>query len=548
MATLSDINETLLKQNSALDKTVSGIDALTEVFQKQLSKPEKKDQSDQDRVSKLDKLEQTIEERQRRPRAMPTTFREGFMRGSGLTGFGNFIGDFFGSALGDMLAPLLASMLAGSAFIGALKGAAGIAFGKVVPWAILAGTIAAFFGDEIKNFVEHYFDTDGDGYVTVSTMFNKELKLKNGYVVTGVVAAAGILAQLAIGVVLRGVKKLTVGGLMGLAGITGLKSLLNRTRAPAVDLTDDARARATQNATKQGPKTTSAKPSIRTRPPRTSAVTSAPAPDNFDVRTGRFRDSVTGRFKSVDEATAAIRAKDAAKAARYTRILKLARYAGMLGLALDFMDPLMAIYNGEPDSVIKQQLMGTLGSVSGATLGALAGAAGSTLIPVWGQSGFGNAVSAVAGGVAGGLAGEYTAESLASWLMDPNSSWPSPAKTSIDAETLRSSPSTEGEAGRTAMAQIAREARIAFLDSRGMNRPVQPRASGAVGEQIGTIPGTAAREVTTPQQNIVVQQPPAQQTAPAAQGAGGAFFAPPASPIDILDAVSVYQRRRFFTY
>jgi hypothetical protein len=81
------------------------------------------------------------------------------------------------------------------------------------------------------------------------------------------------------------------------------------------------------------------------------------------------------------------------------------------------IDPAMAIYNGESEEEIKKQIAGALGTIGGAYLGAIAGAAGATMIPIVGQSGIGNLLGGAIGGVAGALSGEYLAESIADALM-----------------------------------------------------------------------------------------------------------------------------------
>lgn len=120
------------------------------------------------------------------------------------------------------------------------------------------------------------------------------------------------------------------------------------------------------------------------------------------------------KFKSAEDLAEAILTQKAAKAAKYARFLKV---IGPLGALVDLYDPLWAIYTDQPENVVKKELAGTLGSVSGAYLGAIGGAAATTLIPVVGQSGIGNIIGGLLGAVAGSFAGEYTAESLADFLL-----------------------------------------------------------------------------------------------------------------------------------
>lgn len=130
--------------------------------------------------------------------------------------------------------------------------------------------------------------------------------------------------------------------------------------------------------------------------------------------TGAMVDQTTKKFKSVDDLAAAILSENTAKAAKYSKFLKV---VGPLGALVDLYDPLYAIYTDQPEEVIRKELVGTLGSVSGAYLGAVAGAAATTLIPVVGQSGIGNVIGGLLGAGVGAFAGEYTAESLADFLL-----------------------------------------------------------------------------------------------------------------------------------
>lgn len=131
---------------------------------------------------------------------------------------------------------------------------------------------------------------------------------------------------------------------------------------------------------------------------------------------GRVIDSKTGKFKSIDAIMDALKAEGrAATLAKYAKFFKFAGPAMTIIPAL--IDPAMAIYNKESDQEIKKQIAGALGTIGGAYLGAIAGAAGATMIPVVGQSGIGNLLGGIIGGVGGALSGEYLAESLADALM-----------------------------------------------------------------------------------------------------------------------------------
>jgi len=144
---------------------------------------------------------------------------------------------------------------------------------------------------------------------------------------------------------------------------------------------------------------------------------------------GRVIDSKTDKFQSIDAIMDALKSEGrAATLAKYAKFFKFAGPAMTIIPAL--IDPAMAIYNDESEQEIKKQIAGALGTIGGAYLGAIAGAAGATMIPVVGQSGIGNLLGGIIGGVGGALSGEFLAESLASALMGGPA--PEPVSTEYD--------------------------------------------------------------------------------------------------------------------
>lgn len=128
----------------------------------------------------------------------------------------------------------------------------------------------------------------------------------------------------------------------------------------------------------------------------------------------------SGKFKNLDEAVEAL--AKSGKAAKYGRLIQfmagLAKLAPTAAIAADFIEPAWAIYTDQPADVVKKELVGAFGSLSGGTLGAIAGAgvvsmaagpAAATGIP--------GLLGGMVGGVAGALSGEYTAEAIAKFLM-----------------------------------------------------------------------------------------------------------------------------------
>lgn len=134
---------------------------------------------------------------------------------------------------------------------------------------------------------------------------------------------------------------------------------------------------------------------------------------------GRIINSKTGQYASATEILDEI--EKAGKWARYSKLLKFLRAAGYVGVAMAFIDPIYAMYIGAPESEIKKQLAGAMGSIGGATLGAIIGAAGITAIPVVGQSGVANIAGGLVGGIVGAVAGEWLIESLVEYLFDTSS-------------------------------------------------------------------------------------------------------------------------------
>ena len=95
---------------------------------------------------------------------------------------------------------------------------------------------------------------------------------------------------------------------------------------------------------------------------------------------------------------------------KYSRFLKFAGPA--LSVIPALIDPLMAIQNGEPDDVIQKKIVAALGSIGGATLGAIAGGLLGTKVPI-----IGNVLGATIGGIAGAFSGQSIAELVADLLI-----------------------------------------------------------------------------------------------------------------------------------
>jgi len=181
------------------------------------------------------------------------------------------------------------------------------------------------------------------------------------------------------------------------SGNTALKTDPKPPNSPKANAKPNAKPSATPNA----------KPSATPKPKSNvvkfpSAVNTAPS--------GKV---VKGPQASKPTISQLLKEMPADKLARFSNLFRFLGPAAAVIPAL--IDPVMAIKNDEPDSVIRKELAGALGSVGGGVLGALAGGAAGTAVP-----GIGNAVGLFVGGTAGAFMGEYLVEKITSHLMGDN--------------------------------------------------------------------------------------------------------------------------------
>ena len=182
---------------------------------------------------------------------------------------------------------------------------------------------------------------------------------------------------------------------------------------------------ATPPASSTSPRPTTPPASSTSPKPTTGGVGSTPKPTNIPSSmkvnsAGRVIDAGTGRFQSAQQVADALKAEGrAATLAKYAKFLKFAGPA--MAVIPSLIDPIMAIYNDAPEEEVKKQIIGALGSISGATLGAIGGAAMGSAVP-----GAGTLIGGLAGAFGGAILGEGLAEELADWLLgtgpapDPN--------------------------------------------------------------------------------------------------------------------------------
>ena len=275
-------------------------------------------------------------------------------------------------------------------------------FGRFGGIAGFFGTLGYAYGDDLyKKYI-----ADPEGAIvsegTFTTLFTV-LSAAVGLVVTNM----GIAAAKALGV--------------------KAKAILTPTAKVAATVAGNGLTAAQRTALSQMPKTvpTPPAPALRTSDIVKKVADGAKLPSGTQINSaGRLTDTKTNSFKSVKEVAEAME-KDATKAAKFAKYAKFFKFAGPAMAVLPaLLDPAMAIYNDESDEEIRKQIVGALGSVSGAYLGGALGLAGTTMIPLVGQSGIGNFLGTVFGAVGGAFAGEFLAEEVADMLMGGSTAEP----------------------------------------------------------------------------------------------------------------------------
>jgi hypothetical protein len=395
MTTLAEINQTLQQQlgvmseqGKSIERTSNSIESVKKTIASVLL---------QQKSDRLQAVEDKRElQKKEKTSAMPSGFLAGLGKGIGVSWLGDLIGGVFGSLLGK-----------GGSLLGMLTGAIGLAAGKLLVWTAIGTLIANFFGDEIKAFVEKFKEFTGID-------LNAELE-KTGYKEEILFAATTALGALTLGFT-KLIAKLSARAVLTL-GSAGLGMLgLGKPDAPkttkATKASTGGRARSTTGSTaKPIPKPTAKSPI------RPGQATSGQLPKGFSLnKAGRVIRSGTGQFATTDEVLKAI--ESAGKGAKYLKLIKFLGAAGTVTESL--IDPALAIYNDAPESEVRKQLVGSLGSIGGAALGGALGVAGVTAIPGVGQTGIANILGGVAGAVVGSVSGEWLVEELADFLMGTN--------------------------------------------------------------------------------------------------------------------------------
>tara|TARA_B110000902_G_scaffold266061_1_gene352385 strand:- start:54 stop:1706 length:1653 start_codon:yes stop_codon:yes gene_type:complete len=162
------------------------------------------------------------------------------------------------------------------------------------------------------------------------------------------------------------------------------------------------------------------------KPSAASVLKGGKMPSGMSVNAhGRVINSVTGKFVGAEAIKNAMKAEGRlSQAAKYMKFFKFAGPA--LAVVPALIDPLMAIYRGESKDEIHKQLAGALGTVGGASLGGLAGAAfGTGIFP-----GVGTLIGGLLGGGVGAFLGEDLAEAIAGAVLDGDDLDPNAVKKS----------------------------------------------------------------------------------------------------------------------
>jgi hypothetical protein len=405
MTTLAEINQTLQQQLSlmaeqgkSIERTSNSIESVKKTIASVLLQQKSDRLQAVEDKRELQKKEKTSD--------MPSGFLAGLGKGTGVSWFGDLIGGVFGSLLGK-----------GGSLLGMLTGAIGLAAGKLLVWTAIGTLIANFFGDEIKAFVEKFKEWTGIDIIA-------ELE-KTGYKEEILFAATTAIGALTLGFT-KLIAKLSARAVLALGtaglGMLGFGSKTPPTANPtakAQQPTQPAKAQQpTQPAKAQQPtQPAKAQQPTAKSPVRPGQATSGQLPKGFSLnKAGKVIRSGTGQFATTDEVVKAIEL--AGKGTKYLKLLKFLGAAGTVTESL--IDPALAIYNDAPESEVRKQLVGSLGSIGGAALGGALGVAGVTAIPGVGQTGIANILGGVAGAVVGSLSGEWLVEELADFLMGTN--------------------------------------------------------------------------------------------------------------------------------
>jgi hypothetical protein len=317
--TLSDVNKSLRQQTVILEQTNTNIentntsikslaDKLAESFAK-------------DKADRLQQIEDRSEALAKKvPKTtdvkLPSGFTAGALQGIGITPLQNFLGDFFGSFFGEVLGR-------GNLF-GKLAGAISLGAGKLIKWGAIGSLIAAFFGDEIIN----WLDPDGDGVANLPGGI--ELDLRDPLILAGLTLAAGAITRALVGFVVGSFTALGATGLAALFGAAGFKKLEDIMKKAAEKTTPKVVKRITRTRTNlrsdeiapgekikpdiieertPRPVTTEPTPAITERRARLNEAQQVVRnnllnlPEEYTYNNGILRERSTGRIVSATEVT-----------------------------------------------------------------------------------------------------------------------------------------------------------------------------------------------------------------------------------------------------
>jgi len=412
--TLADINKTLIKQVDEQHDTNGAITSLVSKISAQMEGAEK------DRLIDLNAKPTRLTNKVRK--VGPNSFKDGLKDGLGL-GFLDSISNTFKGLLPGL-------------GLGSLLGAGGKILGKT----ILAGIVGAAFAHLAPEFSEgagEWLMNGMKAFGMPTDWYDKMPQDKKDAMETALGSAGlGLLSVVLLPsltkFLLKGAWSLALAPLgravwKGLKGVVIPKSILEATTKATTKGTQAAIA-AAQRADDIA--TAAAKAAKNTptvgRGPRGRFNKLPKPPSNIAKATAAALDKGKAGTPRPKNLMDALKVAEASKqSAKYAKALKFVKQLGAMtsrgllptAIALNFVDPILAIANNAPEDEIKKQLAGALGSLGGGTLGFIGAGALSPAIPVVGQSGIGNLIVATLGGVAGALSGEYLAEGMADFLL-----------------------------------------------------------------------------------------------------------------------------------
>lgn len=221
-----------------------------------------------------------------------------------------------------------------------------------------------------------------------------------------------------------------------------------------------------------------------TTPKVTSTKTPAKLPGASTVTTSGAASQ--GKPTTIKGVASRLPADKALKFAKFFRV------AGPLGAVIPaLLEPAMAIYNDEPDSVVRKQTAGALGSIGGGALGAIAGGSlGTMLFP-----GIGSLIGGGLGGLFGAISGEWLIEKMIGAMFDGEDLKEGDLKAEAKKNTKVETPPSEAATAKVesgSPTEQANQPKVSVLTKDGMKKLTKDEIME--GKRSGTIKRSLAND------------------------------------------------------